>query len=155
MNKKYLFTHNWISGFTQSDGSFVVSFETKKEGIPIRPRPIFNLTQSIDELDMFIELQKHLGVGKIRKNRNNVTLVITSIEEIISVIIPLFDMCTLRGGKFLSYQIFREISLMMKEKKHLKLEGTLQMIEFSYFMNKDTSLRTEFTKELLLDKLRS
>jgi hypothetical protein len=26
MKNKYLFTNDWISGFTQSDGSFVVSF---------------------------------------------------------------------------------------------------------------------------------
>lgn len=146
MNKKYNFTLDWISGFTQSDGSFVVSFETRKEGMPIRPRPIFNLTQSIAELDMFIALQKFLGVGKIQKNRNNVTFVITSIDEIITVLIPLFDKHSLRGSKLLSYQIFREISLMMKDKKHLTLEGTLQIIELSYFMNKDTSLRTEVTK---------
>lgn len=91
---------------------------------------------------MFIALQKYLGVGNIQKNRNNVTLVITSIDEIISVIIPLFDNCNLRGNKFLSYKIFKEISLMMKDKKHLTLEGTLQIIELSYFLNKDTSLRT-------------
>jgi len=50
MEKNYLFTKDWISGFTQSDGSFVVSFESKNNGIPIRPRPVFNLTQSISEL---------------------------------------------------------------------------------------------------------
>lgn len=148
------FTGEWISGFTQSDGSFVVSFENKKEGMPIRPRPVFNLTQSIEELEMFIELQKYLGVGKVQKNRNNVTFVVTSIEEIIKVIIPLFDKYSLRGSKLLSFQIFKEISLMMKDKKHLTLEGTLQIIECSYFMNKETSLRTEVTKETLIDKLR-
>lgn len=64
MTKNYLFTNDWISGFTQSDGSFVISFENKNNGIPIRPRPVFNLTQSINELEMFIALQKYLGVVK-------------------------------------------------------------------------------------------
>jgi hypothetical protein len=41
----------------------------------------------------------------------------------------------------------------MKEKKHLTLEGTMQIIELSYFMNKDTSLRTEVTKEKLMKQL--
>lgn len=91
---------------------------------------------------MFIELQKYLEVGNIQKNRNNITLVVTSIDEIISVIIPLFDNYSLKGSKLLSYKNFKEISLMMKDKKHLYLEGTLQIIELSYFMNKDTSLRT-------------
>jgi hypothetical protein len=89
--KKYNFTPDWFSGFTQSDGSFIVSFETKQKGIPIRPRPIFNLTQSIDELEMFIALQEYLKIGLIQKNRNNVTLVITSINDILTILVPLFD----------------------------------------------------------------
>lgn len=154
MTKNYLFTNDWISGFTQSDGSFVISFENKNNGIPIRPRPVFNLTQSINELEMFIALQKYLGVGLIQKNRDNVTLVVRSIDEITSVIIPLFDNHPLRGSKLLSYQIFREVTLMMKDKKHLTIDGTVQILDNSDFMNKDTSLRTEVTKEELLEKLR-
>lgn len=154
MKKTYNFTPFWFAGFTQSDGSFVVSFQNSKIGMPIRPRPVFNLTQSIVELDMFIELQKYLGVGKVHKNRNNVTFVVTSIEEIVTVILPLFDNHSLRGSKITSYNIFKEVSLMVKDKKHLTLEGTLQIIELAYFMNKDTSLRTEVSKENLLTKLK-
>ena len=65
MNQKYIFTNDWISGFTQSDGSFVISFDSRKSGLPVRPQPIFNITQSINELDMFIALQKYLGVGRV------------------------------------------------------------------------------------------
>jgi LAGLIDADG endonuclease len=104
---------------------------------------------------LFLALHKYLGVGNIIKNRNNITLVVTSIDEIIKVIIPLFDKSCLYGSKLSSYQIFREISLMMKDKKHLTLEGTLQIIELAYFMNKETSLRTEFTKQELLNKIRN
>ena len=120
MNKKYNFTGDWIAGFTQSDGSFVVSFEN-----PIRPRPLFNLTQSNTELEMFEALQNHLGVGRLQKNRNNVTLVVTSINEIVSVLIPLFDKYPLHGSKLTSYQVFKKVSLMMKAKEHLTLKGTL------------------------------
>lgn len=154
MKNKFNFTPDWLSGFTQSDGSFVVSFETKKDGIPIRPQPIFNLTQSIVELDLFLALQEYLGIGRVQKNRENVTLVVTSISEIVTVLLPLFDEHSLRGSKLLSYQIFKEVSLMLRDKKHLTLEGTLQIINLAYFMNKDTTLRTEFTKEVLINKLK-
>lgn len=66
---------------------------------------------------MFLALQKYLGAGRIQKNRNNVTLVVTSIDEIIKVIIPLFDNHSVRGSKLLSYLIFKEVVLMMKDKK--------------------------------------
>jgi len=42
---------------------------------------------------------------------------------------------------------------MMKDKKHLTLEGVLQIIELAYFMNKDTSLRSDSTKEVLMNNL--
>lgn len=154
MKKNYNFTPFWIAGFTQSDGSFVVSFQNSKIGIPVRPRPVFNITQSIEELDMFIALQEYLGVGKVYKNRNNVTFVVTSIKEIVTVILPLFDNHSLRGSKLITYNIFKQVSLMIKDKKHLTLEGTLQIIELAYFMNKDTSLRTNVSKENLLIQLK-
>jgi hypothetical protein len=69
MPKNFKFTNDWIAGFTQSDGSFVVTFSKQNKGIPIRPVPVFNITQSITELDLFVALQKHLGVGKLYKNR--------------------------------------------------------------------------------------
>lgn len=154
MKKEYNFTYDWFSGFTQSDGSFVISFENRKIGIPVRPQPVFNLTQSIEELDMFIELQKYLGFGRVHRNRKNVTFVVTSIDEIIKGLIPLFDQHSLRGSKLLSYQIFKKVSIMMANKEHLTLEGTLQIIELAYFMNKETSLRTELTKDVLMNNLR-
>lgn len=58
MNKNFNITQDWISGFTQSDGSFVISFMSQKNGIPIRPVPIFNITQSKFESDLFIEIKK-------------------------------------------------------------------------------------------------
>lgn len=113
-NKNFIFTNDWICGFTQSDGSFVVSFENQKNGLPIRPKPIFNITQSVKELEMFKALQNYLKIGRIQINRNNVTLVVTKIDDIITNLIPLFDNSPLRGGKLLSYKIFKEVCLMMR-----------------------------------------
>jgi len=148
-------TPDWLAGFTQSDGSFVVSLENQKKCIPIRPTPIFNITQSINEYDLFLEIQKYLGVGKIYKNRNNVIYVVKSINDLVNVIIPLFDKHPVRGGKFLSYNIFKKVVLMVKTKKHLTLEGTIQIINLSYFMNNETTLRTEKTRSNCIDKLKS
>jgi len=54
---------------------------------------------------MFVSLQNYLGVGKVYKNRNGVILVVKSVDELISVIIPLFDKSPLRGSKLVSYLI--------------------------------------------------
>lgn len=59
MKNKINITNNWISGFTQSDGSFTINFDSTTSGIPIRPVPIFNLTQSNVDYDLFIEIQSY------------------------------------------------------------------------------------------------
>ena len=58
-----------------------------------------------------------------------------------------------RGSKLAGYNIFKTVVLMVKDKKHLTLEGVIQILNLSYFMNKDTSLRTEESKGVLVDKL--
>ena len=153
MNKNFNITPDWISGFTQSDGSFVISFMSQKIGIPIRPVPIFNITQSKIEFDLFIEIQKKLGIGKVYNNRQNVIFVVKSIDEIVEVLLPLFDKYPLRGSKLVGYNIFKTVALMIKDKKHLTLEGLIQILNLSYFMNKETSLRTDESKEILVNKL--
>ena len=79
--------------------------------------------------------------------------VVTSIDEIVSVLIPLFDKHPLHGSKLISYQIFKEVSLMMKAKKHLTVKGTLQILDLAYFMNPGTTLRTNESKEIILNTL--
>jgi len=153
MNNKYFFTPDWVSGFSQTDGSFTISFEKRNKGILFRPSPVFSLSQSIVEWDMFVSLQNYLGVGKVYKNRNGVILVVKSVDELISVIIPLFDKSPLRGSKLVSYLIWKTVVLLMKDKKHLNIKGLLQIIDIAYFMNKDTSLRSNNTKSKLLNGL--
>ena len=136
MEKKiFNFTPDWISGFTTSDGSFIISFEKTKNKIPIRPRPIFILTQSVQFLNLFEGLKDFIGVGRIEINRNNVNFKVTSLEDIITKSLPLFDKHSPRGSKLLTYQIFKKVVLMMNDKKHLTLKGLIQIIELSYFMN--------------------
>lgn len=114
---------------------------------------MFILTQSIRELEMFKELHKYLGVGRLQSNKNNIMLIVKSLDEIVNTVIPLFDKSCLRGSKLSTYLIFKEVALMMVEKKHLTLEGLIQIINLSYFMNNKTSLRTIESKEVYLNIL--
>jgi hypothetical protein len=153
MNNKYIFTPEWISGFTQADGSFTVSFEKREKGILYRPNPIFSLSQTNVEWDMFVSLQKYLGIGSVYKNRNGVVFVVKSIKDILTVVVPMFDSVPLRGGKLESYLKFRKVVLLMQDKKHLTIEGLLQIIDLTYFMNKETTMRNHDTRLKLLNEL--
>lgn len=154
-NKNYI-TPEWISGFTQSDGSFVISYSTIKHGNgpgQVRATPVYNFTQSKLDSDLFIKIQKYLGIEKVYINRQNVTYVVRSIDEIVEVLLPLFEKHPLKGSKLEGYNIFKAVVLMIKEKKHLTLEGIVKILNLFYFMNKDTSLRTEEFKKILEDNI--
>jgi hypothetical protein len=142
-----------LSGFTQADGSFVVSFERRNNGqMPYRPRPVFVLSQNIRELEMFKALQKYLNVGIIQTNRDEVNLVVKSLDDINNVIIPHFDLYPPKAGKLKSYLIFKEVVNQMINKNHNTLEGLLQILDLAYFTH-DTTLRTEETKQIIMNVL--
>lgn len=152
-NKKYQFNTGWIAGFTQSDGSFIVNFEKRNSGrIPYRPVPVFVLTQSLRELEMMQELHKYLGVGSLQVNRESVNIVVKSINELIQVIIPIFDKSPVFGGKYKSYCIFKKVVSLIQNKEHLDLIGFLQILSLSFFTH-STSKRTEEDKNKILNNL--
>lgn len=153
MIKQYNFNAGWISGFTQSDGSFVVNFEKRNNGIlPYRPVPIFVITQSFRELEMMQELHKYLGVGSLQINRESVNIVVKSINELIQVIIPIFDKSPVFWGKSKSYCIFKKVVYLIKDKQHLEFRGLLQILSLSYFTH-TTSKRTLEGKNKILNTL--
>lgn len=153
MTRKFTFTGWWLTGFTQADGSFVVSFESRKEGtLPFRPRPVFVLTQSKRELDMIKALHSYLGVGSLRINKDTVDIVVSSITELLQVIIPHFDKYTPFGGKRISYLIFRTVVFSIKRKEHTTLVGFLSILDLCYFMH-NSSTRTLQTKNSILETL--
>lgn len=146
---KDIFSKWWISGFTQADGSFVVGFDKRNQGnIPYRPRPYFILSQNKKEIVMITELHKQLGVGVLRENRNNLELAVNKLEDLQNVILPHFDKYPVRGGKFISYLIFREVVKKINNGVHKDASSFLQLLDFSYFTH-DTSLRTIESKAII------
>jgi len=100
--KNYNFTADWLAGFIQTDGSFVIGWSKPKSGLfPIRPRPIFNLTQSINQLD--IKLHAYLGIGVLTLNRDNVVIIVRNLNQIIHILIPLLTNTPLRSGKLKNF----------------------------------------------------
>jgi hypothetical protein len=143
----------WLTGFTQADGSFIITFEKRKEGLlPYRPVPVFIITQSLREKELMLEIQKYLGVGYLYPNRDSYNFVIKSLEVLLNVIIPHFDKYPMRGDKQLSYQIFRKVVFFMKEGKHRDLKGFLSILELCYFSH-STSKRSTISKQTILDSL--
>ena len=155
VQRDFRLTDGWISGFSQSDGCFTITFEKYKTGLYIRPRPIFILGQDYSEVELFKGILKYLGVGYLRKNKTNVLLEVKSLSAFKDVLFPIFDKHPLKYGKLKAYLIFKNIVEEMINKNHLNLEGLLRIIYASHQLNVETTRRTEESKNDLLSFLES
>lgn len=155
MKKQYTFTPDWLSGFTQADGSFVVLFTKQKHGkMPYRPRPAFVLAQSNKEIEMIEFLHDYLQVGYVRKSLKSIYIVVDSKKDLLEKIIPHFDKHPVKAGKNKAYQTFREVVLSIDKGLHLRPDGFISILDTCYFMN-STSLRTEQSKAAIILSIKS
>ena len=104
MKKQYNISSWWLTGFTQADGSFLVTHECRPAGkLPFYPQPVFSLTQSVRDLPMMEAIHALLGVGHLSISKGCVTLTVRNLQDILNVIIPHFDKYPLTGWKIPSF----------------------------------------------------
>ena len=60
----------------------------------------------------------------------------------------------MRGGKYVSYLIFRQVVLAMNDNYHLTAKGFLDIFNLCYFMN-NTSTRSPESFKVILDTIMS
>lgn len=132
MKKKINITPWWLTGFTQADGSFLVTHERLPGGrLPFYPRPVFSLTQSERELTMMLAIHAYLGVGQLSFSKGCVTLTVRSLQDLLTVIIPHFMKYPLRGGKQLAFLRFKKVCELKSTQAHLRFEVYLQIIQLT------------------------
>ena len=103
--------------------------------MPYRPRPTFVVSQSNRDLNLMKSLHQELGVGNLRFNRNSVELVVNKLDDLLTVVIPHFDKYPLKGGKFISFLIFKKVCLEINNKLHLNPLGFLRILDLCYFIH--------------------
>ena len=81
-------------------------------------------------------LIEYLQCGYITKNRETFDLKVTKFDDIVNKIIPLFQKYRIEGVKAKDFENFCQIADMMKEKKHLTLEGLEKIKKIKAGMNR-------------------
>jgi len=85
------------------------------------------------------------GIGRISKERNNCCDYSTSsLDQILTKIIPHFDKYPLKTNKYSDYLLFKEVVMIMQRKEHLTVEGLQKIINIRASLNRGlTPLLTE------------
>ena len=135
---------SWITGFTDGEGCFSVSFiknKTAKIGWQIFPE--FVITQGEKSLPALEIFKKYFKCGNIyvnkrydNHNENLYRYCIRSISELDKKVIPFFEQHQLQTYKRNDFVIFAKIVRMMSEQKHFSHSGAVKIAKLVEKMNR-------------------
>ena len=138
---------SWITGFTDGEGCFSVSFiknKTSKNGWQIFPE--FVITQGAKSLPALEIFENYFQCGKIYVNKRYdnhkeylYRYCVRSIGELQTKIIPFFQKHRLKTYKYNDFVIFVKILGLMNKRKHLDQRGAIQIAKLVEKMNRKKS----------------
>jgi hypothetical protein len=146
---------NYISGYVDGEGSFLVSFSPRKKiKIGLEVRPSFSISQRKDRSEVLSLIKSYFDCGKIRFNSSDQTLKyeVRSLGDLVGVIIYHFNKYPIRSSKIKDFKIFSQICEMMARNKHQTKKGLVKIIDLACKMNIGGSRR--YLKKELLSKLK-
>lgn len=129
---------NWLAGFVDGEGSFIVSIYKSKTTTGYAVKLIFSLSQNYREIELLNNCVKFLKCGKVYERPLNsaVELIITKFSDLENNILPLFNKYPLFGIKQHDYEDFCKIASLMRHKEHLTDKGINEIRQISLGMNR-------------------
>ncbi len=129
---------NWVTGLIDGEGSFMILFTPNKKlknGWEVRP----SFAASLNKKDrgVLFKLQGYFNCGGVRpcKSDNTYKYEVRSLEDLRKKIIPHF----LKYKpliKIKEFEVFNEVVLLMKEKKHLSESGLRKIVGLAKAINR-------------------
>ena len=137
---------DYVVGLTDGEGCFYVNirppdkrFANSKPGVETH----FYLKMREDELDLLKKVKRFFGCGAIYHQKDKrpthascYRFEINSRNDTFKVLIPFFDKNPLQSVKRKNYLIFRQIAMIVKEKRHLTEEGFEQIKRLKLRLNR-------------------
>lgn len=108
--------NEWFTGFVDAEGNFQVYFDRTYLRIK------FRITLHIDDTEVLYTIQKRLGIGTVRQQKISSVFEISKLEDINSVLIPIFESSVLRTTKYLDYLDFKQASLLLTSLSTTRLD---------------------------------
>jgi len=126
----------YISGLTQADGSFSITFKKGKK-IKLYITPRFSITQLKKEKFLIDNIKEYFKVGYVRelKKDNILKYEVNKIAELQEIIIPHFEKYPLKGGKLDSFNKFKYIIEKVSNKEHYNKNEFINILSFASNMN--------------------
>ena len=145
----------YISGYTDGEGCFSVSF-SKREKFLVgwETKPSFSVSQNEDRAQILFLMQKQFKCGFIRRDYSDKTLKyeVRSLDDLIEKIIPHFENFPLLSAKQKDFNYFKKVCFLMQRNLHKEKTGLKKIFELAFKMN--PSGKRKYTKAEMQKALR-
>ena len=135
-----------VTGFTDGEGSFTYSI-TKSNPTKYKLSLEFKVTQKSHSEGVLYELQEYFGCGSVvidNRKTDTKKFHTSSLEAILTKIIPHFNLYPCITSKHLNYKDWEKIALMMDRKEHLNSAGMLEILNITSQMNTQRSFADKY-----------
>ena len=117
----------WFVGFVDGEGYFQICIQNAGRSAQTH----LNITVREDDGPVLRDIQSVLGIGKIyqidrtadrnngRKSQNQYRWRVNRIQEVVEIVIPLFDEFPLHTKKASDYHLWREAAFLIHQGQHL------------------------------------
>ena len=128
----------YVSGFIDGEGCFFVGVSPdSKYKTNFKVKAIFQVGVHIKDLALLEEIKLFFNVGNITKlGEESVQYRVSGINDL-NVIINHFDKFSLLTYKQLDFLLFKEVVELIRDKKHLSLEGLNRIISIKASLNSE------------------
>jgi hypothetical protein len=145
----------YLSGFTDGEGSFNVSFRKRKDYVmPWKISLCFNVSQK-DKVILAL-FKQHLKCGTLRQRSDGVWYYeVNNFTAIIENVIPFFKKFGfLSAKKKRDFVKFMQIVDLIQEKNHLQEQGIKQILDIRKTMNDGGANRRKYSDNDILKHLK-
>lgn len=147
---------NYISGYSDGEGCFCVSFSKRPKNIKVgwEVKPSFSISQNYDRSEVLDLMKEHFNCGFIRRDWGDKTLKyeVRSMNDLINMIIPHFTAFPMKSAKQNDFNLFTKICKLMNNQEHLNAEGLKKIVSLAYKMN--GSGKRRYSEKDLLAQIR-
>jgi hypothetical protein len=144
---------HWVAGFVDGEGSFNVPIRREHDrALPWRVGLSFNVSQVGSEAPQL--LRSVFGVGTVRGRGDGVFYYeVTRPVLLEQRVFPFFDRFQLRSPKARDLEIFRQVTRLVQQGRHLSCQGIEEILKLRAPMNRGGKRRR--TDEQLIAALRN
>ena len=131
-----LLNPNYITGFTDGEGCFTVGISSdSKYKTGYRVKATFQIGLHVNDSALLEQIKLFFGVGNVTKlGVESVQYRVSGLDDL-NIIINHFNNYPLLTQKYYDYLLFKEVISLMKEGKHLTLEGLNSIVSIKATLN--------------------